>query len=205
MSQTTMGPTSDVGETSTRRPPKKSGKGGMEKLLDTVERVGNKVPHPAIIFAILIGIVIVLSHVFYLMGASVTYETINSETHAVEMTTTLAQSLLTAEGVRFMFENVVQNFMDFNAVGVIIVAMLGVGVADSAGLVRSPDPQARDGRAEEGADVHPGLRRHPLEHRGRRRLPGLDPARGERLPAASGETRSPALRRPSPASRRCSA
>jgi aminobenzoyl-glutamate transport protein len=107
----------------------------MEKLLDTVERVGNKVPHPAVIFVILIGIVVVLSHVFYLMGASVTYESINPETDKVEEITTAAKSLLTGEGIRFMYENVVKNFMDFTAVGVIIVAMLGVGVAESAGLV----------------------------------------------------------------------
>ncbi len=107
----------------------------MEKLLDTVERVGNKVPHPAVIFVILIGIVVLLSHVFYLMGASVTYESINPETNKVEELTTAAKSLLTGDGLRFMYENVVKNFMDFTAVGVIIVAMLGVGVADSAGLV----------------------------------------------------------------------
>ena len=40
----------------------------MQKLLDGVERVGNKVPHPAVIFIILIGIVIVLSHILYLLG-----------------------------------------------------------------------------------------------------------------------------------------
>jgi aminobenzoyl-glutamate transport protein len=107
----------------------------MEKLLDTVERVGNKVPHPAVIFVILIGIVVLLSHVFYLMGSSVTYESINPETDKVEEITTAAKSLLTGDGIRFMYENVVKNFMDFTAVGVIIVAMLGVGVADSAGLV----------------------------------------------------------------------
>lgn len=107
----------------------------MEKLLDTVERVGNKVPHPAVIFVILIGIVIVLSHLFYVLGASVTYQSVNPDTDEVEQVTTSAKSLLTGDGVRFMFERVVQNFMDFNAVGVIIVAMLGVGVADAAGLV----------------------------------------------------------------------
>ena len=41
----------------------------MEKVLDGVERVGNKVPHPAVIFVILIGIVIVLSHILYLLGS----------------------------------------------------------------------------------------------------------------------------------------
>ncbi|RKH77856.1 AbgT family transporter [Corallococcus sp. AB032C] len=115
-----------------RTPPKKK---GMERVLDAIERVGNKVPHPAIIFVALIAIVMVLSHIFYRMGASVTYETINPDTHQVEQTTSAAKSLLTGEGLRFMFAGVVQHFMDFNAVGVIIVAMLGVGVADAAGLV----------------------------------------------------------------------
>src|SRR5215813_2699940 len=112
--------------------PKKT---GMEKLLDTVERVGNKVPHPAVIFVLLIAIVAVLSHILYLMGASVTYESINSDTDQVENVTAAAKSLLTGDGIRFMYENVVKNFMAFNAVGVIIVAMLGVGVADASGLI----------------------------------------------------------------------
>jgi aminobenzoyl-glutamate transport protein len=112
--------------------PKKT---GMEKLLDTVERVGNKVPHPVIIFIILIGVVALLSHLLYLLGASVTYESVNPETDKVEQVTTAAKSLLTGDGIRFMFEDVVQNFMNFNAVGVIIVAMLGVGVAESSGLI----------------------------------------------------------------------
>ena len=107
----------------------------MERLLDGVERVGNKVPHPVVIFVLLIACIIVLSHIFYLMGSSVTFEGINAETHQAEQVTAKAQSLLTAEGLRFMYSNVVQNFMNFNAVGVIIVAMLGVGVAESAGLI----------------------------------------------------------------------
>ncbi|GEN12039.1 aminobenzoyl-glutamate transport protein [Myxococcus fulvus] len=118
-----------------RQPHAPHKKKGLERILDTVERVGNKVPHPAVIFVALIGVVILLSHVFYRMGVSVTYQTINLETHLPEETTTAAKSLLTGDGLRFMFEGVVQNFMNFTAVGVIIVAMLGVGVADAAGLV----------------------------------------------------------------------
>jgi aminobenzoyl-glutamate transport protein len=109
----------------------------LERMLDVVERVGNRVPHPVVIFVMLIGLVIVLSHVFYLMGSSVTFQTINAETHAVEDVTVRAQSLLTADGLRFMFTGIVDNFMSFNAVGVIIVAMLGVGVAEESGLIRA--------------------------------------------------------------------
>ena len=55
----------------------------LQKLLDGVETVGNKVPHPAVILFILIGIVILLSHLLYLCGTSVTYEVVNPETHKV--------------------------------------------------------------------------------------------------------------------------
>ena len=43
-------------------------------FLATIERVGNMVPHPAIIFFILIGIVIALSVIFGLMGTTVTFD-----------------------------------------------------------------------------------------------------------------------------------
>ena len=112
-------------------------KTGLERFLDTVERVGNKVPHPVVIFVLLIALVILLSHLFYLMGASVTYQAINPETDKAEEVTTSVKSLLTADGIRFMYADVVRNFMAFTAVGVIIVAMLGVGVAESAGLVKA--------------------------------------------------------------------
>jgi aminobenzoyl-glutamate transport protein len=112
-------------------------KTALERLLDVVERVGNKVPHPVVIFVLLIGLVILLSHVLYLLGASATYQAINPNTDALEETTSSVRSLLTRDGIRFMYAGVVQNFMNFTAVGVIIVAMLGVGVAESAGLVKA--------------------------------------------------------------------
>ena len=113
-------------------PPKES---FLQRVLNGVERVGNKVPHPIVIFVLLIVGVILLSHLVYVLGTSVTYERINPETHQLEQMTTTARSLLTSDGIRTMYSGVVQNFMNFNAVGVIIVAMLGVGVAETAGLV----------------------------------------------------------------------
>lgn len=109
----------------------------LERILDSVERVGNKVPHPGVIFVWLIITVILLSHLLYLVGSKATYDSINPDTHQLEHVTTQAKSLLTADGIRFMYSGVVQNFMNFNAVGVIIVAMLGVGVAESAGLIKA--------------------------------------------------------------------
>lgn len=112
-------------------------KTAMQKMLDVVERVGNRVPHPVLIFVILIGIVIVLSAILGAMGAQVSFQQVNIETDKVEPMTVAARSLLTVEGIRFMFTGIVQNFMNFNAVGVIIIAMVGVGVAEEAGLVKA--------------------------------------------------------------------
>ena len=62
-----------------------------------------------------------------MMGAKVSFESINPDTDRLEKSTVEAKSLLTGDGLRFMFSQVVPNFMAFQAVGVIIVAMLGVG------------------------------------------------------------------------------
>jgi aminobenzoyl-glutamate transport protein len=109
----------------------------MQKLLDGVEAVGNKVPHPAVIFLIMSGIVIVLSVLFSLLGTSVTYQVIDPETHKVAYATTAVNSLLTVEGIRFMITSVVRNFLGFGPVGVIFVAMVGVGLAEEAGLINA--------------------------------------------------------------------
>jgi hypothetical protein len=55
----------------------------MQKLLDGVEKVGNKVPPSAVIFLVLSAIVGVLSHVFYLAGTSVSTEVIVPVANAV--------------------------------------------------------------------------------------------------------------------------
>ena len=137
--------------------------GFVQKALDGIEKVGDKVPHPAIIFLLLCLIVIVLSHVFYLFDVHVTYdkvvndpvpaqvdyeggtyepsltvdpEAVHSDDHYhVEQETTAVRSLLSADGVRFLFTSTVSNFNNFGVVGVILVAMVGVGVAEQAGLI----------------------------------------------------------------------
>ena len=101
----------------------------LQKLLDGVEIVGNKVPDPTVIFLILAGLVIVLSHVLHLLGVSVTYETVNLQTHKVEETTTTVNSLVSGDGVRFMPTSMVRKFVSFGPVGIILVVMVGVGVA----------------------------------------------------------------------------
>ena len=111
--------------------------GAMQKILDVVERAGNKVPHPVIIFLGLIAIVLIVAHILTMAGASVTYPMINAETQKVEDVTTSARSLLNVEGIRFMYTSLIPNFMGFTAVGLMIVAMVGAGVAEESGLVKA--------------------------------------------------------------------
>ena len=87
-----MSPASEASKT-------KASKMGTQGILDAVEKVGNAVPHPVVIFLILIAVVVVLSHILYVAGAAVSYEVINPETRNIERATSTANSLLTAEGI----------------------------------------------------------------------------------------------------------
>lgn len=132
-----------------------------QKMLDGVERMGNKVPHPVLMFLYLIVAVIVLSHIMYVAGVSVTeqiaepvpiaverdyYENSTEsgleippeayDTHFEIRERTIAiQSLLTVEGIRFLFTSFVSNFQGFGVVAVTFIAMLGAGVAEHAGMM----------------------------------------------------------------------
>ena len=131
-------------------------------FLGVIERIGNKVPHPVIIFLGLIVFVIVLSHVLYMMGVSVTTQVAEpapvsadvtyvggsiapdvlvppdayeQQEYQVKPETFAIQSLLTIEGIRFLFTSFVSNFAGFGVVAVVFVSMIGVGVAEEAGLM----------------------------------------------------------------------
>ncbi len=139
-------------------------RGALGGVLDFIERVGNKVPHPAILFLALCVGVILLSQVLYLMDVSATYEVIKPPPAAVEELdvagsvlpaevlppeqasagdyrvveeTVRARGLLTADGIRYLFTSFVHNFMGFTAMGIILIVMIGVGVAEISGLIAS--------------------------------------------------------------------
>ncbi|GAA3793429.1 AbgT family transporter [Cellulomonas soli] len=124
----------------------------IDRMLGGIERAGNKVPHPVMIFLALIALILVLSHVFYLAGSEVSYEQavvttdvgseaslgediVEGDEPVTETVTVAAKSLLTADGLRFIFTSPVANFNNFGVVGVIVVAMIGVGFAEATGLI----------------------------------------------------------------------
>lgn len=99
-------------------------------FLKAVERIGNKMPHPAIIFLLLSLLVIIISHFAAKAGLSATY----FDAKAGEEVTKKAVSLLNLEGLRYIFNSATDNFMNFAPIGTVLVAMLGVGVAENSGL-----------------------------------------------------------------------
>ncbi len=113
----------------------KEKKGAFNKFLDFVERSGNKLPHPVTLFAIFIAVLAVASAVLAAMGVSVEYTGYNRSTGVIEPMTVSAKSLLNGSGVAYIFKNAVTNFTGFAPLGTVLVAMLGVGVAEGSGLI----------------------------------------------------------------------
>jgi aminobenzoyl-glutamate transport protein len=62
---------------------------------------------------------------------------VNPQTHQVEHATATVNSLLSTDGIRFMLTSMVRNFMNFGPVGIILVVMIGVGLAEQAGLINA--------------------------------------------------------------------
>jgi aminobenzoyl-glutamate transport protein len=144
--------------------PAPGGKTFLERLLDGVERAGNKMPHPAILFLGLSAAVIVVSQILYWAGVKATFEVVTppavptqetyyggssepmdvgptvpepAKAYTVETETAKVKGLLTGEGVRYLFTSFVSNFRNFSAVTIMLVVMIGVGLAEAAGLVSS--------------------------------------------------------------------
>ena len=110
-------------------------KTALQKFLDFVEIGGNKLPHPVTLFAMLCVAVAIISAITAAMGIEVTTEIINRATNEMEVQTIKAVSLLNGDGFKYMIENAVSNFTGFAPLGVVLVGMLGIGIAESSGYI----------------------------------------------------------------------
>ena len=107
----------------------------LNRWLNGIEKVGNKLPHPISIFAILVLFVIVLSAVCEMAGVSATGELVNRSKGVVETQTVQAVSLLNGEGLVYMLTHAITNFTGFAPLGVVLVAMFGIGLLEDSGLI----------------------------------------------------------------------
>jgi aminobenzoyl-glutamate transport protein len=105
----------------------------FESFLRVVEWLGNLLPHPVTLFAIICVLVLVASGVAGALDLQVA-DPRPKETRS-EDGVIRAVSLINPEGFRRIGMNLVTNFTSFAPLGTVLVAMLGVGVAQKSGLL----------------------------------------------------------------------
>ena len=105
-----------------------------------------------------------------------------ASSYHIRTETTKVKGLLTGEGVRYLFTSFVSNFRNFAPVAIILVVMIGVGLAEAAGLIGALIRKLVGVSSKSSLTFIIVAARHPLEHRLRRRLPRADTTRGRRVP-----------------------
>ena len=96
-------------------------------FLDFVEKAGNLLPHPASLFAIFAILVIIVS------GIAASLDVVVRHPATGEMIKPV--SLLSISGLHRILEEMVDNFTSFAPLGTVFVSMLGIGLAESSGLI----------------------------------------------------------------------
>lgn len=99
----------------------------IHKFLDRIERLGNALPHPALIFLILGVFVILLSALFSALSITATHPITGKILEPI--------NLLSGSGVRFILNDMVKNFTGFAPLGTVLIAMLGFSLSEKSGLL----------------------------------------------------------------------
>ena len=114
-----------LSDTQTKEETTKSNQPGG--FLGFIEKVGNKLPDPFWLFVILGGLVLVSSFIFNKLGLSATNPESGKKVEIV--------NLLSSDGLKEILSGVVDNYVTFPPLGLIITVMLGVAVAEHSGLI----------------------------------------------------------------------
>ena len=105
------------------------------RFLDFVEWLGNLLPHPVTLFAIFaLGVVLISGLAEWLDWSAADPRPEGARGRAPDGVIRPV-SLLNAEGLRMIVTGLVSNFTGFAPLGVVLVALLGVGVAEHSGLI----------------------------------------------------------------------
>lgn len=107
----------------------------MSHLLDRIERIGNRLPHPAILFAGLTVLVMLLSALAAGTGWAVDKPSAGPGEPGLASASITAQSVLNADGIWWLISHLVENFLAFPPLGIVLVGMLGIGIAERSGFI----------------------------------------------------------------------
>ena len=101
--------------------------GLLQRMLNWTERIGNTLPHPGTLFALFAFLTLVLSALGYVLGWEVIHPGTNEVVKCV--------NLLSHDGIHRVLLDMVDNFTGFAPLGIVMVAMLGIGIAEQSGLI----------------------------------------------------------------------
>ncbi|MDA5134565.1 AbgT family transporter (plasmid) [Psychrobacter sp. ANT_H3] len=107
----------------------------MQRFLKGVEWLGNLLPHPVILFVWMSVFLLVLSAVLSYFGISVIDPRPEGASGRSADGTIEVVNLLNGEGLARIVENLVTNFTGFVPLGTVLVALLGVGIAERSGMI----------------------------------------------------------------------
>ncbi len=99
----------------------------FNRFLNVTEKVGNALPNPATLFALFAVFVLILSGIAHYFGWAAVHPSTGEIINPV--------NLLSKSGLHRIMLEMVYNFTDFAPLGIVIVAMLGIGIAESSGLI----------------------------------------------------------------------
>ncbi|HBG94396.1 MAG TPA: aminobenzoyl-glutamate transporter [Chromatiaceae bacterium] len=97
--------------------------------LDRIERAGNRLPDPATLFLLGTLVLMLLSQLAVWLDWQVQRDS------SMEVETIRAVSLLDSAGIWWLLSNLVQNFVNFPPLGLVLVGLLGIGVSERSGLL----------------------------------------------------------------------
>ena len=99
----------------------------VHRLLASVEKLGNRLPHPTLLFIYLCGLVLLASG----LAAGLQFSALHPQTSETINTV----NLLSGAGLVQVLTKAVTNFTHFAPVGTVLVAILGIGIAEHSGLL----------------------------------------------------------------------
>ncbi len=99
----------------------------LVRLLKGIEKAGNALPHPAILFFVLAFVVVLMSWFASIFGLSAP--------HPATQEMVIPENLLSISGLHYLLTHMVKNFSSFAPLGTVLVLMLGFSLAEKSGLI----------------------------------------------------------------------
>ena len=99
------------------------------RIMKSIERIGNALPHPAALF----GIFALITLLFSAIGHWLDWTGVNPATgESIQVI-----NLISKEGLHKILLGMVNNYTGFAPLGIVMVALLGIGIAESSGLIKA--------------------------------------------------------------------